>query len=324
MIDIQMKDSRTKSRAVPSPTGASTAATIAAMRGNGLPTSLDIVPSSTEPSEVTDLGQRMYNELKLQGRVKSFPVEEEESRGPLADRIFESTCENAQDRADFLPARQLGRLVHRKSVILEMKRWIPNLSNDKADAYSRRICADECSEHTNSMTNNVKSKSYRKVFAILVLINEVASIGKVLDEELCDTDLPLKRHFDENGVRRKLNLRRKGNLNDPLACFETWNQITLRNFEQYQWAVIAPFFTKGQRKDVKHFVFDPSIVLPFTFTKDTDDDAHQNFKERRGGFSMVFQADIHPDHHDFNGSDCNMGTGFEVKGNLANLIENFR
>ncbi|KAF4816354.1 putative cyclin-dependent serine/threonine-protein kinase [Colletotrichum siamense] len=255
--------------------------------------------SAGEPSEVTDNGHQMYSELKNQGRVPSFPAEDEDFETTLADRIFEASRENSRDRKDFLPKSQLDRLIHTSSVATELRMCLKHLTDDRISAYANLICHGTTEAPSQSTAGNLV-KSYQKVFAILALINKVDCIESFLRENVCDADLPLEKYIKEPGKRRKFCLRRKKGPHRQLNCFSSWDQITLRNFEQYQWATIPPFFTKGERKNVKHYVLDPSTVLPFTFTKDTN--SKSKVKEHRGGFSLVYQADIHPDHHNFNSS----------------------
>ncbi|EQB54102.1 protein kinase [Colletotrichum gloeosporioides Cg-14] len=239
----------------------------------------------------------MYSELKTQGRVPSFPADEDEFDSSLADRIFEASRENSRDRKDFLPKSQLDRLIHTSSVTQELRACFPLLGDDKIRAYSDQICHGSSGMHAKNKTKNV-ANSYQKVFAILVLINKLEDVELFLHDNVCDADLPLQRHTEEVGRCHKFGLRRRKDPHRQLECFSSWDQITLRNFEQYQWAMIPPFFTKGELKNVKHYVLDPSTVLPFTFTENTN--SKSKAKVHRGGYSLVYQADIHPDHHNFN------------------------
>ncbi|KAH0432247.1 tol-like protein [Colletotrichum camelliae] len=269
----------------------------APIKGLGLPS--DVPRSVTEPSEVTDFGHQMYSDLRNQGRVTSFPVDDDDFENTLADRIFEASRENLRDRRDFLPQSQLDRLIHKGSVASELRISLPSLTEDQIDTYANLVCHGTTQVPGENTPENLIN-SYQKVFAILALINKVDCIEKFLDENVCDADLPLQKHIKTSGTRRRFSLRRKKDPRHQLRCFRSWDQITLRNFEQYQWAMIPPFFTKGERKNVKHYVLDPSTVLPFTFTKDTNNKSKA--KVHRGGYSLVYQADIHPDHHDFNNS----------------------
>ncbi|KAL3299014.1 HET-domain-containing protein [Colletotrichum asianum] len=275
----------------------SVSAAWAPIKGHGLPSTLDLPKSVAEPSEITDLGHQRYNELKNENRVPSFPIDDEAFADGLADRIFDASRENSRDRKDFLPQSQLDRLIHTRSVALELKRWLPRLSEYAVSAYANRICHGTAEAFDMSTTEDMV-RSFQKVFAILVLINKVDHIELFLKENVSDADLPLQRRIEEEGCRRKFNLRRRKEPDQQLDCFGSWDQITIRNFEEYQWVMIPPFFAKGKRKNVQHYVLEPSTVLPFTFTKDTN--KKSGAKEHRGGYSLVYQAHIHPDHHNFN------------------------
>ncbi|KAF5505070.1 putative cyclin-dependent kinase 8 [Colletotrichum siamense] len=280
------------------PADTDTSTALAAIRGQGLPRTKDLPKSTPEPSEITDHGHQRYNELKNENLVPRFPVDDDELEGNLSDLIFEASCENSQDRQEFLPKSQLDRLIHPNSVRLELKRQLPDLTEDTIRSYANRICHGRAETIEESTTEDLV-KSYQKVFAVLVLVNKVNTIERFLEEGLCDADLPLQRYSRKKDAdRRKLELRRKKQPGRRLDCFKSWKQVTIRHFEQYQWAVVPPFFTKGKRKNVQHYVLEPSTVLPFIFTDNASGD-HQ------GGYSRVYEADIHPDHHNFNGSQRN-------------------
>ncbi|KAL0929836.1 protein kinase [Colletotrichum truncatum] len=277
-------------------------AATAPFKGRGVPSTLNLPPFMKEPSEITDRGDQMYINLKIQGRVDSFPADKDDGEGTLADQLFGVTKENSRDRTDFLPKRQLDRLINPQSVTKELTRWLRDtISEDKIKDLACQVCSETLLPSNDVAASELKVISYQKVFAILVLVNKVYYIEKFLQEQVCDIDLPLARHVEQNGDCRKISLHRRKQPKVRLGCFDTWSQINLRNFEQYQWSVIPPFFTKGQRKNVKHYVFEPHIVLPFSFSNDMY--SVPVGQERRGGYSLVFQAEIHPDHHDFNGSE---------------------
>lgn len=281
-----------------SPSSTASAA-LAPIRGQGLPPTLDLPKSCPEPSEITDLGHQRYNELKNENLVPYYPTDHDEFEDNLADRIFHASRRNARDRKDFLPKSQLDRLIHTSSVRLELRRKLSHLKEDTISAYANRICHGTAETFDKSTTENLVN-SYQKVFAVLVLVGRVDCIELFLRENVCDADLPLQEYFeDPDADSCTFELRRKKQPWKQLTCFRSWSQLTLRNFEQYQWAMVPPFFSKGKRKNVQHYVLEQPTVLPFTFTKNTN--GNSRTRERRGGYSLVYQADIHPDHHNFNG-----------------------
>ncbi|KAF4835116.1 putative protein kinase [Colletotrichum tropicale] len=286
LIDHQSNESNV-------PTTTDTSTVLAAIRGQGLPSTKDLPKSVTEPSEITDHGHLRYNELKKDNLVPRFPADDDEFEDDLQDRIFEASRENSRDRQDFLPKSQLDRLIHPSSVRVELKRRLPHLTEDIINSYANRICHGRAETIDKSTTEDLV-KSYQKVFAVLVLVKKVDTIELFLQEKVCDADLPLQRHQRDKDIgRRKFELRRKKQPGRRLDCFRSWKLVTLRLFEQFQWVMVPPFFTKGKRKNVQHYVLEPSTVLPFIFTENANNN-------RRGGYSLVYQADIHPDHHNFN------------------------
>ncbi|KAI3532835.1 hypothetical protein CSPX01_13170 [Colletotrichum filicis] len=254
------------------------------MTGNGLPMLLH-PPNKphTEPSEITDGGDQMYTEAMRQGRAPISPTRKQFFPViSFADRLYMAFATNPQTRRQFLPKSQLHSLIEKTSVIEELENRMPMLSKSTRERYASLICCES------------PLKIYQKIFTILVLIDMVPTIEDFFNEEIYDAHLPLVKDSETGGL---FNLRTKEDLSRQLKPFATWNMIQKRNFESYQWIILPPFFTKGKRKNVKHYVLEPDRVLPFTSA--TDGGKSGMAEIHRGGFSRVLQAEIHPDHHDF-------------------------
>jgi len=240
----------------------------------------------------------MYANLRSQGRRASIPISYGESED-LQDRLFAAICYTHRGKKGFLPKGQLAGLVHEESVTQELTRCLSATHSLRAiQNYARQACYDSTPQTTEDEQNSPRNKSFRNVFAILVLIEKSATIDRFLNEGVSDADLPLVM------VKRlkkswQYDLCRKDALDQPLECFRRWTRMAIMNFEEWQWTMLAPFLTKGERKNVKHYVLQDQAILPFTDDSRRHDNAHQA-EELGGGFGRVFRAEIHPDHHDFN------------------------
>jgi hypothetical protein len=169
--------------------------------------------------------------------------------------------------------------------------------NSKSIAeYARKIC-----EETEFEDNGIrKIKCFRKIFVILVLIEKTPAIIKFLDKGVNDSDLPLEK-VERKHERGAYDLRLSRNPNKRLKCFsKQWNQLHIRNFEEFQWTTLSPFFGKGGHKQVKHYPLQDQVILPF-IEVETRKDRISTYRalEFEGGFGRVFKVDIHPDHHNF-------------------------
>ncbi|UQC90018.1 protein kinase [Colletotrichum lupini] len=277
----------------PSPTPG---AALAPITGNGLPPESALPPPAVpfEPSEVMDRGDQMYTKAVKEGLLPVSPTQEDPLLDPFEDRLYMSFKTNPQTHRQFLPKGQLNSLIRKQPVIQELKRKVPGVRRSSYE----RLASTICDNHNPAKENpNPPSKSYQKVFAILVLIDMVPSIQGFIDEGICDQDLPLVKAAENGGL---FELRVGARRNYRLKTFLSWTRVSIRNFEEYQWTILPPFFTKGKRKNVKHYVLAPHIVLPFTSTSNHDDIGAAEM--HGGGFSRVFKAEIHPDHHDFSNS----------------------
>lgn len=130
-------------------------------------------------------------------------------------------------------------------------------------------------------------KSYIKIFAILVLIGRPARIKLFIDEDICDADLPLIKKLAEGRFRE---LCRKSAPEVQLRCFEGWDHLSMKEFEAYQWKLLAPSFERGSRRHIHHYAFDSKVILPFTYYSQ---------RSESGTFGQVSKVKIHPDYHKF-------------------------
>lgn len=190
-------------------------------------------------------------------------------------------CENQRREKGFFPNSIFTMLINEEVVGQELRRWheFRRLGSANLDRLAQTICGD---------------RSFKKIFALLVIVNKLVHIEAFITDDVTDNDLPLCKVFRPGS--NLFGLGRKRDTHDALRCFESWGHSTIRSFEEWQWTVLAPIFKKGQRKDVKHVVLSHKHPLPFTKDSRLDSDGGIS----QGGHSTVFKVEIHPDHHNFN------------------------
>jgi len=158
-----------------------------------------------------------------------------------------------------------------------------------------------------------QQKSFKKIMAILILMEKPKKIRRFLDEGISDTDLPLKlakvpRDGGSSkipGSRWELRSTRAKDQDKTLRCFRRWKPRAMEEFERLQWAVLAPFFALGgvrrvtisgggryrDLRTIYHWELNSGVILPFISFSTAGPP---------GGCGQVFKAKIHPDHHAFN------------------------
>jgi serine/threonine protein kinase len=125
-------------------------------------------------------------------------------------------------------------------------------------------------------------KKSRKIFAILTMINKGDQIEKLLAHHPSDADLPLR--MPESAEYRRPLL-------PEFAGFESWSDRDIHSFSSTQWSFLAPFFSRGT-SSAPHYELERQTILPFVEDKDLS-------APRSGGFSTVYDVQIHPAHHSF-------------------------
>ena len=247
----------------------------------------------TEPSEITDGGEMYAKERFGTDDVSDTSIDPQQT---LQERIFAELCRVDVLQKGFLPRGRLERLINKDVVIEWMTKALAKTYSPVAiQTYASKICArldKSTTEADEGSGTNVKS--YRKIFVILTLIEMEDKICKFVDDGVSDDDLPLQS-VGQPGKPGLICLRRKGDPNTPLTCFDGWRPMRIINFEDWQWVVLAPFFARGTRKNVGHYVLKDKAIMPFTW----DSRRQANGEEFMGGFGQVFHVCIHSDHHNF-------------------------
>lgn len=217
----------------------------------------------------------------------------------------------------FLPKAQLDSLVNPESVSRELNKSL----SQTLSTQQIKECADAVCTETEVVLSNGKKviKSFRKIFALLVLVEKSSSIHLFLQEDVSDLDLPLETL--RNGGLIKLRRRNTsgGPSNEVLHCFSSWSPVRRKEFEEYQWTMLAPFFSQSEYNNIAHYVLKDQHILPFVFTPEGEDEN----AEYQGGFGRVFMVRIHHEHHNFC-TPTHCDRGFAIKQLLQNDRPSFK
>jgi hypothetical protein len=249
---------------------------------------LRTVSNQTGPSSsVTDTKRRVAEGIdakpaskpRYRERLQSY----DGSKGQLQTQISKALIRNSPDgHKKFLPIGQLAENVTQQAIQGELGRCKNHMRKHEQKwrpLHAKEVCGDD------------PHKSYRKIFALLVLLDRPYDIVAFIKEDLHDGELPLVIEHGPQGSKPSLELRRRGSAEiQPLKCFEGWTERDIDDFARRQWAMLAPVFTKIEDKKDCHQLFSPETVLPFV---SWEKGAH------RSGHGQVYKVEIHPDHHDF-------------------------
>jgi len=144
----------------------------------------------------------------------------------------------------------------------------------------------------NTDSNCDTPRTYKKIMTILCLMGRAHEIRSFVKSKVCDDDLPLIVVPSTNNVIDNIignwDLRRKDEQKTPLRCFKRWRTHAVRSFDVFQWTVLSPSFSRGDRITV-----DDRSIMPFNRWE----------LKRFGGLCPIYLAEIHPDHHRFDEND---------------------
>ncbi|KAK4184881.1 hypothetical protein QBC35DRAFT_37967 [Podospora australis] len=167
---------------------------------------------------------------------------------------------------------------------------------------------------------DIELTNFTKIMAILLLMEHPSRIKYFFEEGVSDADLPFEivypnaesskrrdpRREDpkrKNSMRKApghFELRRQNDPKTRLRCFRTWTKQQMEKFVYYQWAVLAPFFSRDPDKPrtIPHYVIPRHVIIPFQ---------EWELITCSTGFGDVYRVKIHEDHHDFSNLDVSPG-----------------
>lgn len=230
--------------------------------------------------------------------TESFRSGSHGNHSQLREQIFQaSTCSSKKKR--FISNDRIKQLIRIEPVTCELEK---SMDAEQSRQLAEKICRDV---KVSTSTGQVKHKSFRKIFTILVRIREVSMISRFVEADISDLDLPLYRTADGAGLCRRDD---HGNSNNEQnKCCYGWSFFGMEDFERYQWMTLAPCFEESQYNSVPHLTLRDGTVLPFIQIPPEEDDS-----ERNGGYGRVFMRRIHPEFHRFRDPE-KAEKGFAIK-----------
>ncbi|KAH7232715.1 hypothetical protein B0J15DRAFT_455336 [Fusarium solani] len=191
----------------------------------------------------------------------------------LEQQLAHALCQHAhKESKGFLPLDKLHELVVEDSVAEALTTYIPGLSLDDARSHAQEICPRSI--------RDPMQPSFRRMFAILVMIQQPQEILTFTTTK---------------GVHE---LRRKTQPHKTLECLWGWSPFLMNSFEEYQWTLLSPFFSRGSKGTVRFYLLDDQTILPFV--EDSSRDASiEDDEDFQGGHGSISRVKIHPSHYDF-------------------------
>ncbi|TRX88350.1 hypothetical protein FHL15_010788 [Xylaria flabelliformis] len=194
---------------------------------------------------------------------------------------------SAMIRADgpdnwFIPTDQLKQILSRASVKDEIIILFKEEPPEQLEQLIDRICG----KHRNS-----RPDVCRKVFAVLLMIDQARSIKQFAAHNISDADIPLKPNEEDKSIITALRKRQEST--DVWIELDGWSNTNYRNFLKYQWRVDAPFFSKDTIRQDHIPILEDQTILPWI-----PDDRLKD-KNIQSGHSEVRAIRIHPGHHNF-------------------------
>ncbi|KAI0547048.1 kinase-like domain-containing protein [Xylaria curta] len=210
------------------------------------------------------------------------------------------------DAQTYLPLGKVETICRRDVVHRELSRTFKD-DISSVDHYTNYVCGDQNDSDQDENTS-------RKIFANLVLIDQLDKINDFVEAGIKDRHLPFRKGSREQGGE-KFTLMKRPTLNrtgtEPLSCFNAWNPVSKRKFYDNQWRLLSPYFDRAADGSVGLYELDEQSIMPWI---DIGEEKKGSYipTENIGGFGKVTQVTIHPDHHNFEATKFAIKELFEV------------
>ncbi|KAJ0168066.1 hypothetical protein CTA2_10431 [Colletotrichum tanaceti] len=243
----------------------------------------DTTPPSTDQSDVPP--QRREELLHAVGQYDRLEPKDPGSRLVLQKHLFNALERQSNDK-EFLPLQALDDFITESTVRRELGAEFDQLSESELDDCVHYVCSRQ--KISNPETRHLKFTSGQRIFALLVLIERLDSFLNLMSQGLRDIDLPLKDDCRSSSRRTK-----------TFTCFQSWSPFSLRSFDEWQWKLLAPYFstTKDREERVLFYSLPAPTVMPWL--SETEPRSEDSKPDRFGGYSTVKKVKIHPSHHNF-------------------------
>lgn len=254
----------------------------------------------TEASRMTvwDRGESLYAEAFPPGaRRPEVARPTKPATAPLLDRVDSLRLRSSQPNgAGFYPRGSVEALITEEEVarVIERGRLFlesagrPPLAEKEIQRYARRVCDAQLPPDGTGT-----DRGFKKMFAILLLLDRGWEIVLFVDADINDSQLPLKAVY-VNGYNSTPRMRLASDPDVPLACLSGWSAMMHELFEQTQYSMLAPFFARGARRQAKFYQLSEKVVLPWI---------KEERSNREGGYGWISKVEIHSSHHNFERSD---------------------
>lgn len=219
------------------------------------------------------LGVSVTDDIHVQATGQSH-----HSQGPYLDSLLKSALRECayKKHLTFLPNDELDRVMTSKNV----EHYLLNSGNIVLLNNCSRILESVCGIPGRTNTRLTS----RRIFAILLIIEEPARIMDVIEGGIDDTNLPFYR-VDSNGWECLLARKTGGGL-IPIQSLRIWPYAQRSAFFKDQWRVQTPVFLRGRGLN-SHPVhrLESEVVFPWT-----------EYEREYDGNSEVVRVKIHEAH----------------------------
>ncbi|KXH67560.1 serine/threonine protein kinase [Colletotrichum salicis] len=187
----------------------------------------------------------------LEERLPQDDTSDDADVQTTSDAMFAASITSASEDKGFLPFDALRRIVTPSAVQRLLGHAFPHFKPKVINSWVSKI---------SGKPDEVKAQPQRrKIFAILILMEQVKLIEDFIKHNVDDSSLPLEI---KRNTRHKPVIQLQKKDGSVLNCLNHWRTKHINNFVQCQETICTPFF-KLPGNDVHYYEITSKTVLPF-------------------------------------------------------------
>lgn len=246
------------------------------------------------PSRLENIDADLSQTEELNGKAleEAVKVNKSQQLGRTIRKALQTSSWENEGRK-FLPINELECIINMKAIQGEL------LLHGKDAGLAEKIWGT-----TRSKISELTTR--RKIFAILVMADQVPAIINFIEDDIYDNHLPFlfrdgigdrAGSYDVYGKVKGRDGEPDGEKEFLISFFQNWKDNNLESFRDNQWQFLAPYFSlvSQDNNKVMHYNLDNQLILPFIEDR-PESKPNEPPAQHDGGYADVRHVKIHCAH----------------------------
>lgn len=245
--------------------------------------------ANPNPNPEIFIGKQPYRSSTFPAELanQGLPIIDDNDKIPLDRLLRKHMIQNEQTSQTGFWSYQLLRHIMSRNRVLDQLKNYSGLKD--AETY-----VDHIRPYLDPPEGSA-TRTYLRIFAILVLIEKGEEIGVFVKEQISDQSLPVSC---DNENKEMAYFRHKDIPHHLIDCFMKWKVHERESFESRQWQLLVPYFDLDTENRARHYPLPDKTILPWC-KRDESSLSSSAPSQNDGAYASVSCVKIEPTSHGF-------------------------